>query len=328
MARFFKITMIEKNSIFKYFLLLIAFYIFMNIFVMATFIPIEGYIDYVWYNTCLTGGGGSVSKGTSEPGFGLVCSFTSKFSNDIAVIIPRYMSLALLIISFLYILKKVDIYTGLFHLYMNGFQTLGAYRQGSATIFLCVAIIFLWHNKKFKAYIFSVLGILFHYTSLYFLLVLFFRNVFKRVIGIFCVSIILFIEVILTSPFLAMFLPSLVLHRYNNLFNESLPGSGYFALGKVWYVVYYSYFNVIAWKSMKNIRGSFIEKTYNVFLPMLFAVPILTLMDSWSATRISTLTNPFELLFFGVIASPMQRLIIFMFYLVRTSIAFVNFFVV
>ena len=74
---------------------------------MAMFLPIEGYIDYMWYNTCLTKGGGGVSLGTSEPGFGLICSFTSNFSNNTAITIPRFMSLALLVVSFFYIFKKI-----------------------------------------------------------------------------------------------------------------------------------------------------------------------------------------------------------------------------
>jgi len=301
--------------------------IFLLMFLMAFMLPLDGYIDYVWYNTCLTQG----RPEDSEPGFGLICNITSFFPDNVAVKIPRILSLFLLILSVIIFSKNFDIFTGLFFLYINGFQTLGAYRQGTATIFLSFALLFVLKNK-YKAYNFSnVFAFLFHYTSILPILAVWFRKYINFWIAIILCFGILLIELVLSSNYASLLIPESVLYRYINLTNESLPGSSYFAFGKLWYIFYYSYFILISYNYflVKDFNNYFseIKKLYFAFLPIIIAVPTLTLLDSWAATRVSSMTNAFEIVFFALCATNFQRMIMFLAYFVRTSIASLNFFV-
>jgi hypothetical protein len=306
--------------------------VFLLMMTMAFTLPIDGFIDYVWYNTCLTQGWLEDASGNkSEPGFGLICNFTSQFPDNIAVIIPRIMSLILLVIAVIFFSRKFDIYTGIFFIYINGFQMLGAYRQGTATVLLSISIYYLL-NKKFKSFnIYSLFSFLFHYSSLLPILAVWFRKYLTLGISLGMCFGILLIEVILTSPYISFFIPESILYRYINLTNESLPGSSYFALGKVWYVIYYGYFIFITHTFFMNKENlntyRNLRMLYLAFLPIIVAVPTLTLMDSWAATRVSSLTNAFEIIFFALCATNFQRLLMFIAYFIRTTIASISFFI-
>lgn len=298
--------------------------IFLCIAILGFTLPDDAYIDYLVYNQCLTNG----SYPNTEPGFAAVCKFTALFSDSTAITLARMFSLTLLLTSFLYFYKIFGVYTAFFHIFINGFQTLGAYRQGTSTILICVAAVMLIKSHKLRAFGTIILATLFHYSSLFFIFTLLVMKFVNRYLAILVACTVVFSSFILLNPLTAYIIPQVVLYRYDNLLNESLPGSSYFALGKVWYIVYYTYFNIILWRSFDKINNIMLMHFSYVLFALTLSVPILTIMDSWAATRISSMTNPLELIFFAVMASSTQRLIMLGAYVVRTSVAFINFFVV
>jgi len=301
-----------------------SLYIFLCIAILGFALPDDGYIDYLVYNQCLTNG----SYPDIEPGFAVICQFTSLFSESTAITLARMLSLTLLLTSFLYFYKAFGVYTAFFHIFINGFQTLGAYRQGTATILMCVAVVMLMKSHKIRAFGTIIFATLFHYSYIFFIFVVVVMKFANRYLAILVACTVIFSSFILLHPLTAYIIPQTVLYRYDNLLNESLPVSSYFALGKVWYVVYYTYFNIILWRSFEKINNIILLNFSYVLFALTLCVPILTLMDSWAATRISSMTNPLELIFFAVWASSMQRLIMLGAYMVRTGVAFINFFVV
>jgi hypothetical protein len=320
------VVLMTKIIVFAY-----IFFLFIGSLVMALMMPLDGYIDYVVYNTCFIDGSFPAFEG-SEPSMNLLCSVTANFSENIAIVLPRILSLGLLIAGTVFFSRKFNVYTGLFFIYLNGFQTLGAYRQGTSTILLCFALYFLLNGRITRYYIYAISALTFHFSSVFVLFVIWLRQHMRLWIAICSCVLIMLIEPILTSPVVGFLIPQGNISRYVNLTNHSLPGGGYFALGKVWYVIYYSYFIIISVKFFEKVKftSSFNHQRsiFLSFLPIIVAVPALTLMDSWAATRVSSLTNAFELIFFALYATSIQRLFIFLAYFVRSSIAFINFFII
>lgn len=294
---------------------------------MALNLGSDSFIDYFVYNLCLTKGG----YPSFEPAMNLVCTFTANFSDNVAIKIARICSISLLIMACLFFSAKFGPITGLFFLYLNGFQTLGAYRQGTATILLCLAMYYIAVNKnRFKEAILLILSFLFHYSSFFVIFTLLFRRLSGKFTAIIFISALFFIPIILQFSVFGMVLPTVTLQRYVNLTEGSLPSSAYYNLGKIWYVIYYSVLTAAVTKYFhknSSIQPTIHLKLYYCFIPILIAVPVLTLADSWVATRISSLTNGFELLYFILWATKRMKIFMFTAYFVRTTIAFVSFFI-
>ena len=306
---------------------LYLFFVFCIFFVIAVLLDSEAFIDYFVYNKCLTNGW----YPTFEPAMNVLCKFTSNFSDNIAIKTARIFSISLLVFTCLFFSTKFGPFTGLFFLYLNGFQTLGAYRQGTATILICLAVYYIVSRNKFREISLLALAFLFHFSSIFIILILFFRRFSGKISAIVFICTIFFIPIILRYPLFELIIPIDVLGRYINLTEGALPSSAYFALGKIWYVIYFSVLIAASTKYFyknKYSRPAIESNLYYCFLPILISVPILTLMDSWAATRISSLTNGFELLFFIFCASLRMRVFMFTAYFVRTSIAFISFFMV
>ena len=306
-----------KYLSFLFLIFLFVFLIFLNIF-----LPIDNYLDYVVYNECLISG----EALNIEIGFTLLCKFTKNLPEHLSIIIPR-LAVSIFFISLTYyIYKEFGIYTALFHFFLNGFQTLGGYRQAIATLLLTFALILLLKNKKIKCFFFSFISFFFHISCIYFFFLFFFKKFFRNKINIFFYLLIIFFIYNLFKLEFLFFIDDVVLQRYQNLLTNSLPDSVYFKLGNVWYLVFYSYFSYLIFKNYKLIDDLGLNKIFNFYLVIILIIILLVILNSWAAVRISTLVNPATLVFFALVANKIQRFIIFILFFVRFFVAFIAFF--
>jgi hypothetical protein len=312
-----------KKRPLKHILFVLIFFIFLGLLILVTFLPMNGAIDYQLYNQCLINGGYL----DWEPGMNLICSFTAQFSPSWAVTIPRFTSLVILAITAYLIGKRFSISSSFFFILLNGFQMLGAYRQGYATILLCFAILAIAERKRIQGWLTLLAAVTFHFSSVLMFFIVLYAKYSKIWISIVAVLLLLFIDPLI-SLFLGLgIIPDAVLYRYINLANTPLPVNEYLQLGKLWYLIYYSTFLIMLFRYFRDNRFDNLRKIYIAFLPLIFAVLILTIMGSWIAVRLSSLTNPIELLFFVKSASNFQKLFMLVSYIVRTGVAFLNFFI-
>jgi hypothetical protein len=313
-----------KSFSLKQLLFVSVLLIFLILLFLISFLPLNGSIDYVVYNQCLTGG----SYPDFEPGMNLFCSFTAQFDPFLAVLIARFFSLVVLVLATYFIGRRFGITSSLFFLLLNGFQMLGAYRQGWSTIFLCFAILAIVEKKKIiRGWLSLLTAISFHFSSILIFFIVLYAKFAKIWISIVSVLALLYFESLIGLFFGLEIIPDNVLYRYIALSKASLPSNWYLELGKLWYLIYYFVFLIILFKYFRDNRSDNLRKIYIAFLPLIIAVPILTIMDSWIATRLSSLTNPVELLFFVKSATRSQKLFMLISYTIRTGIAFLSFFI-
>jgi hypothetical protein len=317
-----KIFGLKKLPI-RHILFVLVFFIFLGLLILLAFLPMNGAIDFEVYNICLINGGYQ----DWEPGMNLICSFTSQFSPSWAVNIPRFASIVILAITTYLIGKRFGITSSFFFILLNGFQMLGAYRQGYATILLCFAILAIAERKRIQGWLSLLTAVTFHFSSLIMFFIVLYAKYAKIWISIAAILLLLFIEPLI-SLFLGLgIIPDATLFRYINLANTPLPARAYLQLGKLWYLIYYFTFLIMLFRYFRDNRFDNFRKIYIAFIPLIIAVPVLTIMDSWIAVRLSSLTNPVELLFFVKSASNFQKLFMLGSYFVRTGVAFLNFFI-
>lgn len=301
------------------FLFLIFF--FLVFFLLNLLLPLDHYLDYVVYNHCFISG----EYENLESGFTLICKLTKFLPENLAILFPRFLVLAFFIITTYYFYRVFGIYTALFQVFLNGFQLLGGYRQGIATLFLCIAIVFLIKNKVIKSFFYSSVAFFFHSSSFYFLLLLTTKKFFSNKLSFLFFFVIVTIYYFFKLDFL-FFIDEIIRTKYTNLLAKELPDTKYFQLGTLWYLLFYTYFFFIILKKYSYITHLKLNSICNFYLIIILFVIVLTLSGSWAAVRISTMINPFTLVFFGLFANKIQRLIIFLFFFIRFVIAFINFF--
>jgi hypothetical protein len=302
------------------FLFLIFFFLFF--FLLNLLLPLDHYLDYEVYNKCFISGGYE----NIESGFTLICKFTKFFPENLAILFPRFLVFAFFIITTFYFYRVFGIYTATFQVFLNGFQTLGGYRQAIATLFLCIAIVFLIKNKAVKSFFYSFIAFFFHSSSFYFFILLTTKKFFNNKLFFLFLILILILYYFFKLDFL-FFVDEAIRSRYINLLGNKLPDSTYFLFGSLWYLSFYTYFFLIILNKYKYITHLKLNSICNFYLIIILLVIFLTLTGSWAAVRISTMVNPFTLVFFGLIANQIQRLIIFLFFSIRFIIAFINFFI-